>query len=377
MADDVPVTAGAGTSIATDDIAGRHFQRIKLVHGADGVNAGDVSTANGLPVVQVSNSLVSTANSTAVNLAAAAVFTGTSEDVSEYSDVAVSVFASHASATDGLSVQQSADGTNWDIADVYTIPATTGKIFHLGVSAKFYRLVYTNGATLTTALRIQTLYSKATKRGSSVRPSDGRGNDNDLEEVSAFLVGYDSATTQHNRLRSTIANGLAVDVTRQPTLTKGTQGATGVSTQDLKDAGRVIFSVSTVIAGITAVTAEAMLTMVPQRDGTPAATATTHPVTASKRLRLIGMNVGLISTAAAVLSARISLRMASGPVLISAPILTTVVIPSGAAVIQAGGSMFIPLPDGIELSGTMQFGVSQVCNAATGTVWCSLVGFEY
>ena len=220
MVDNTTLNLGTGGDVcASDDIGGVKFQRVKLIHGADGVNAGDVSTANGLPVVQVSNSLVSTANSTAANLAGAAVFTGTSEDVSEYSNIAVTVFSSHASATDGLSLQQSSNGTDWDVPDAYSIPAATGKIFQLGVAARFYRLVYTNGATLTTSLRIQTLYSKATKRGSSVRPSDGRGNDNDLEEVSAFLAGYNGASW--DRLRSTIANGLAVDVTRLSALVAG------------------------------------------------------------------------------------------------------------------------------------------------------------
>ena len=218
MVDNTTLNLGTGgDTIALDDIGGVKFQRVKLIHGADGVNAGDVAVANGLPVVQVSNSLVSTANSTIANLAAAAVFTGTSEDISEYSDISVTVFASHATATDGLSLQQSVDGTNWDITDVYSIAAATagnGKIFHLGVSARFYRLVYTNGATLTTALRIQTIFSKQTKRGASVRPQDGRGNDNDFDEAMAFLAGYNGASW--DRLRSTIANGLAVDVTRLP-----------------------------------------------------------------------------------------------------------------------------------------------------------------
>lgn len=49
MADTVPITAGSGTSIATDDIGTVHYQRIKLVHGADGVNDGDVAKANPLP----------------------------------------------------------------------------------------------------------------------------------------------------------------------------------------------------------------------------------------------------------------------------------------------------------------------------------------
>lgn len=33
MADNVPITAGVGTSVATDDISGVHFQRVKLVDG--------------------------------------------------------------------------------------------------------------------------------------------------------------------------------------------------------------------------------------------------------------------------------------------------------------------------------------------------------
>lgn len=50
MADDVAITAGIGTTIATDEISSRHFQRNKLVHGADGANDGDVQRYNGLPM---------------------------------------------------------------------------------------------------------------------------------------------------------------------------------------------------------------------------------------------------------------------------------------------------------------------------------------
>ena len=51
MADNVPITPGSGGAvIATDDIGGFHFQRVKLIHGPDGVNAGDVSNINRFPV---------------------------------------------------------------------------------------------------------------------------------------------------------------------------------------------------------------------------------------------------------------------------------------------------------------------------------------
>lgn len=49
MADDIAITAGSGTNIATDDIGGRHFQRVKLTFGADGT-ANDVASGNPLPI---------------------------------------------------------------------------------------------------------------------------------------------------------------------------------------------------------------------------------------------------------------------------------------------------------------------------------------
>lgn len=51
MSDDVRLNVGTGGDlIAADDIGNVKYPRMKLVHGADGTNAGDVSTANGLPV---------------------------------------------------------------------------------------------------------------------------------------------------------------------------------------------------------------------------------------------------------------------------------------------------------------------------------------
>lgn len=41
---------GTGEDVAADDIAGIKFQRMKVTLGADGVNDGDVSDANPLPV---------------------------------------------------------------------------------------------------------------------------------------------------------------------------------------------------------------------------------------------------------------------------------------------------------------------------------------
>jgi hypothetical protein len=50
MADNVGYTPGAGAEIGADEIAGVLYQRLKLIFGGDGVNQGDVSSANPLPV---------------------------------------------------------------------------------------------------------------------------------------------------------------------------------------------------------------------------------------------------------------------------------------------------------------------------------------
>lgn len=54
MADNVPITPGSGATIATDDVSGVQYQRIKLDLGGDGATSplvrGQQSAANSLPV---------------------------------------------------------------------------------------------------------------------------------------------------------------------------------------------------------------------------------------------------------------------------------------------------------------------------------------
>lgn len=50
MADNVAITPGAGANIAADEILGVKYPRSKMVVGADGVNDGDVSDTNPVPM---------------------------------------------------------------------------------------------------------------------------------------------------------------------------------------------------------------------------------------------------------------------------------------------------------------------------------------
>lgn len=140
------------------------------------------------------NGTVSTNNSSVATLLAAAVFTGTSDDVLNYNEIRVSVIASHASATDGLSIQQSSDNSNWDITDTYTIPATTGKTYAVPRQARYFRLVYTNGGTNQTSFRLQTILNRLGSQASSQRPGDGYTNETDLEQVQSFGMGWNGTT---------------------------------------------------------------------------------------------------------------------------------------------------------------------------------------
>lgn len=59
MADNVTLNPGLnGAIVASDEILGVQYQRMKLIHGADGVNNGDVSTVNPFPVASPSVSPV-------------------------------------------------------------------------------------------------------------------------------------------------------------------------------------------------------------------------------------------------------------------------------------------------------------------------------
>lgn len=52
MADNTTITPGSGATIAADDISSVLYQRGKITLGADGVNDGDVSDSNPMPVKQ-------------------------------------------------------------------------------------------------------------------------------------------------------------------------------------------------------------------------------------------------------------------------------------------------------------------------------------
>ena len=117
--------------------------------------------------IQVENqSVISTGNSTTAVLASGATFTGTAEEVTQYSQITNTFATDVAGATNlSASYQFSQDGTNWDAR----IPTTSAQAvqgagnwigFHsFAPTARYFRVVYTNGDTVQTFFRMQTIYT--------------------------------------------------------------------------------------------------------------------------------------------------------------------------------------------------------------------------
>lgn len=132
---------------------------------------------------------VDSKNSSSTILDASEVFTGEAVETLDYAVVNISVYSDVASAVDGLSIQQSSDGTNWYITDEYTIPANSGKTFSIQTACRYYRVVYTNGNADQNTFCLSCVLKKTNTKPSSHRISDMIVSDDDAELVKAALTG--------------------------------------------------------------------------------------------------------------------------------------------------------------------------------------------
>lgn len=103
---------------------------------------------------------ISTNNSSTTPLGISGVFTGTADDISQYSQVGIILKTDKNSATNGLSLQWSSNGTNWDHVETYTIVGGTEFVAQVMVEARYFRIVYTNTTQAQTYFRLQTILRK-------------------------------------------------------------------------------------------------------------------------------------------------------------------------------------------------------------------------
>jgi hypothetical protein len=200
--------------------------------------------------VQFPTGYVSSVNSSSATLGISGVFTGTSEDVSQFAEVRVIAYSDVASATNGLSMQQSSDGTNWDITDGYSVPAATGKTYGVGVSAKYFRLVYTNGGTGQASFRIQTVYHKFRTKPSSQKPQDGRTNDNDMEENLSYSMLFNGTTFDRGKTFDQFITGQGTQTASGQNIILATAGTGSQDISGYKSISIQIVPTGTVSSGV-------------------------------------------------------------------------------------------------------------------------------
>ncbi len=161
-----------------------------------------------------------------------------------------------------------------------------------------------------------------------------------------------------------------------PTLTKGTQGTTGLSVQDLKDAGR---SAVTIVFNTAApVVAETLVSAVKTTASVAVAGSQSIAVASGKTLRITNIVLSIRTTTAANPWASLQIRSnPTGATVIGSPSLFRIETGGTAAVIGNTGMISMPVFDGYEFTGTQTLGITLANNVTTNIASVTLIGYEY
>lgn len=168
-----------------------------------------------------------------------------------------------------------------------------------------------------------------------------------------------------------------------PAITKGTQGTTGFTTQDLKDAGRVAVRYYAVAAAAGTTGTETAITLTKSADNAATSTAVSFVVTSGKRFRITALSFatrGHNTATAQTTTFNFRVNTAGSVVTTSTPI-ELAVRSATPATANEWDRVIVPVPDGWEIlgDGTLQFGVTAVATYTTNApTWDVLiVGYEY
>jgi hypothetical protein len=164
---------------------------------------------------------------------------------------------------------------------------------------------------------------------------------------------------------------------------KGTQGALGVATQDLKDSGRVnlVFYATNVAAGATGT--ETAITLTKAADTGATSTGTSFVITNGKRFRITSITFasrGNATATAQVTNHNLRINTGGAVTTASTPLVLQARTATPATA-SAWDRFSVPIPDGMEFAGngTIQFGVTMNATYTTNApTWDVLItGYEY
>ena len=181
------------------------------------------------------------------------------------------------------------------------------------------------------------------------------------------------------------AGSNTIGTVNAPTITKVTQGSTGFTVQNLKDAGRTTLGLTMEFTATG--TSEALATITESRNGASGVSFTTRIITLGKRLRIQSISMEVETLGSGTAPQRMYLRLrtnTAGAVTTSSPIQGVWAVVNSTAVVKSGNTATFSFPDGLEFAGdgvanygfTIQF-PDYVATTATVAGKVTITAFEY
>jgi hypothetical protein len=207
---------------------------------------------------------------------------------------------------------------------------------------------------------------------SGVNPAGGSAVSSYAFQPSTYIsFAFNISGWQYFRVR------LSPAITGTGTVTVGYAAqatATGpLTVREGKDTGRTYLVWFT--DAITSITAEALISIAVNKGGTGQAAATTYTVTTGKTLRLQGLYASVQETNSTVQYVKVRVRSGT-TVTTSSQVVAGLLVSSSGSTNNAGYAEQ-SIPDGMEIAGGQQVGISMVSGTTNGAVTITLIGYEY
>jgi len=139
--------------------------------------------------------VVDDGNSSTALLGISEVFEGVGKDVLNYASVAVTITSDEDSAADGMKFQFSTDNSNWDDSNDFELDVSESgtRRFQFPVTAQYFRVQYTNGATAQGVFRLQTILHETSILQSIHKVEDTIVGNRSVQLMKAVIAGETTA----------------------------------------------------------------------------------------------------------------------------------------------------------------------------------------
>lgn len=179
---------GDASNPVRTDTTGTTTQPISAASLPLPTGAATEATLGGVKTNQ--ESVLDTGNSSVAQLGNGGTFVGTGVDCIGYSAVSITVHSDEDSATDGMVFEFSMDNSNWDDSYPWTLDASESETrrFQFPVTARYFRVNYTNGNQTTTEFRCQTILHRQNILTSIHRLKSNASDDRSAAVVKSAII---------------------------------------------------------------------------------------------------------------------------------------------------------------------------------------------